>query len=412
MNRTILHCDMNSFYASVELLDYPELKNKPVAVCGDPQNRHGIILAKNEFAKSFGVVTAETINSAKKKCPMLKIIPPHREKYIYYSKLINEIYQRYTDLVEPFSIDESWLDVSASMNLFGNGMKIADEIRATAKKELGLTLSAGVAFNKVMAKMGSEYKKPDATTLITPDNFKSLLWHKPVSELFFVGKSASDKLNSIGVFTIGELAVSEKEIIANLLGKHGKMIHDYANGIDDSPVTPFDKNTKAHSIGHGITFKRNLISQRDIETAVIGLSDKVASRLRKNNLLALGIKIDITDTGFKTISRQSQLSEAANSADIISKKVLELLKNNWESNKPIRLLSVTGINLIREDEPVQLSLFDKVEKKNAKNPKLDTAIDDIRKKFGSSSILHGCLLNNDIGISVKDEQEYKDFIKK
>lgn len=191
VDKKILHCDMNNFFASVELLSLPELRDLPVAVCGDPQRRHGIILAKNNLAKKFGVVTAETIWSAKKKCPQLQLIPPHYDEYKKYSKLINQIYYRYTDLIEPFSIDESWLDVSDSTMLFGDAESIANEIRNTVKLELGLTLSVGVSFNKIFAKMGSEYKKPDATTVISRENFRQLLWPMPASELFFVGKATA-----------------------------------------------------------------------------------------------------------------------------------------------------------------------------------------------------------------------------
>lgn len=404
-DRTILHCDMNSFYASVELLDYPELLGEPVTVCGNPENRHGIILAKNEIAKSFGVVTAETIYSARKKCPHLKAIPLHREKYTHYSKILNEIYGRHTDLVEPFSIDESWLDVTASRNLFGSGKKIADEIRNTVKKELGLTLSAGVSFNKVMAKMGSEYKKPDATTLITEENFRSLLWPLPVRNLFFVGGSTAKKLRDLGIFTIGDLAKSDKIFIAGILGKHGEMIHNYANAIDDSPVLPSYERSKIHSIGHGITFKRNLVTSEDIATAIISLSDKVCSRMRHKQMKAKGIKVDITDSEFRTISRQMQLEKPSNSSFVICKAAEKIIQSNWKNGVPIRLLSITGINLSDETEPIQLSLFDEGEASDYENPPLDSTIDMIRKKYGKTSITYGRILNNDIGIDIIEEEK-------
>ena len=239
-NRVILHCDMNGFFASVELLDYPELRDKPMAVCGDPESRHGIILAKNEIAKRYGIVTAETLWQARKKCPDLQTVPPHHKKYQHYSRLINEIYLQYTDMVEPFSVDESWLDVTASQKLFGNGKQIADKIRNQVKKELGLTLSAGVSFNKIFAKMGSDYKKPDATTVITQENYKNILWPLDIRDLFFVGKATADKLQGIGIHTIGQLAESDRHTVTALLGKQGSIIHDYANGLDQTPVSRFD----------------------------------------------------------------------------------------------------------------------------------------------------------------------------
>ena len=218
MDRVILHCDMNSFFASVELLEHPELKDRPVAVCGDPESRHGIILAKNEPAKAFGIVTAETLSQARRKCPGLVLLRPHHEKYRRYSRLINSIYYRYTDMVEPFSIDESWLDVTASRRLFGTGREIADSIRETVKKELGLTLSAGVSYNKIFAKMGSEYRKPDATTEITRENYRDILWPQPVENMFFVGFATAQKLKSSHIHTIGDLACARDDRLESLLG--------------------------------------------------------------------------------------------------------------------------------------------------------------------------------------------------
>ena len=209
-DRTILHCDMNSFFASVELLERPELADVPMAVSGDPEHRHGIILAKNDIAKSYGVVTAETIWQARSKCPDLHLVRPHHKKYAAFSEKINRIYYRYTDMVEPFSIDESWLDVTASRRLFGTGKEIADSIRRTVKEELGLTLSAGVSFNKIFAKMGSEYKKPDATTVISRENFKDILWPLPAGEFFTVGRSSARKLAQYGIRTVGDIACSDK----------------------------------------------------------------------------------------------------------------------------------------------------------------------------------------------------------
>ena len=223
-DRVILHCDMNGFYAAVELLQRPDLKDRPMAVSGDPDSRHGIILAKNQLAKEYGVVTAETIWQAKKKCPQLVLVRPHMEKYRHYCGLINEIYQRFTDMVEPFSIDESWLDVTASQKLFGSGRQIADTIRRTVREELGMTLSAGVSFNKTFAKMGSEYKKPDATTEITRENFRELLWPLPAGELFGVGKATSEKLRQAGIFTIGDIAASKKPLLVSLFGKQGAVM--------------------------------------------------------------------------------------------------------------------------------------------------------------------------------------------
>ena len=288
-DRTILHCDMNGFYASVELLDRPDLSGLPVAVCGDPESRHGIILAKNELAKQAGVVTAETIWQAQRKCPDLQLIRPHREKYLYYSRRINEIYLRFTDLVEPFSIDESWLDVTASRSLFGSGRQIADTIRSVVRKETGLTLSAGVSYNKIFAKLGSDYKKPDATTEITRDNYRDILWPLPAEDMLFVGKATAEKLMKAGIRTIGDIARSDPGRLTALLGKQGQMLWNYANGYDRSPVARYGKGDEMKSVGNGMTFRRNLLSEEDIFTAVTSLADTVAGRLRMAHKKASGI---------------------------------------------------------------------------------------------------------------------------
>lgn len=397
-DRVILHCDMNSFFASVELLDYPELRDKPMAVCGNPENRHGIILAKNEIAKSYGIVTAETLWQAKKKCPDLQTVPPHHDKYKHYSKLINDIYLRYTDMVEPFSVDESWLDVTASRNLFGSGKDIANTLRETVKKELGLTLSAGVSFNKIFAKMGSDYKKPDATTVITRENFRELLWPLDIRAMFFVGKATADKLRACGIKTIGELALSDKKAMISLLGKHGGVIHDYANGLDMTPVLRFDEREKIKSVGNGTTFSRNLSDTADIRTAVTGLSDTVASRLRKYKMKAFGVKVDIKDPQLKVISRQTQLDNPTNLTEVIADTAMDIIKKSWRMRDPIRMLTITAINLCDENQAQQLSLFAEENISTEKGEKAERAMDDIRKKFGNNAITFGSVIGNNFGL--------------
>ena len=402
-DRVILHCDMNSFFASVELLDHPELKDRPVAVCGDPERRHGIILAKNDHAKKFGVVTAETIWQAMKKCPNLYLLPPHYEKYDHYFKVINKIYGEYTDQVEPFSIDESWLDVTASQKLFGSGVKIADEIRSRVKKEFGLTLSAGVSFNKFFAKMGSEYKKPDATTVISRDNYKEILWPLPINEMFMVGFASADKLKSIGINTIGDLAVADDGLLLSLIGKQGPLLKAYANGLDESPVETSDAKRKIKSVGNGVTFKRNLENENDILTALTGLSDTVASRLRSYGLKAHGVKVDIRDPEFSDISRQKQFSSPTDLAMDLKEGALDLIHSSWTKGKPIRLITLTAINLTDHDSDTQLSFFDlenKEKESQEKNQSIEKAMDSIREKFGDSSIAFGQIIDNDIGIDI------------
>ena len=407
-NRVILHCDMNGFFASVELLDYPELRDKPMAVCGDPESRHGIILAKNEIAKRYGIVTAETLWQARKKCPDLQTVPPHHKKYQHYSRFINEIYLQYTDMVEPFSVDESWLDVTASQKLFGNGKQIADKIRHQVKKELGLTLSAGVSFNKIFAKMGSDYKKPDATTVITQENYKNILWPLDIRDLFFVGKATADKLQGIGIHTIGQLAESDRHTVTALLGKQGSIIHDYANGLDQTPVSRFDEREDVKSIGNGSTFRRNLEGIQDIRTAVIALSDTVAVRLRQKKKKAFGVKVDIKDPSLKVISRQQQLDNPTNLAENIADTAVSIIEKSWNLRHPIRMLTVTAINLCPEDQAQQLSLFSSENIQNETGEKMERTMDDIRKKFGRNAITFGRIIKNDIGLeSIKSPEDSK-----
>lgn len=414
-DRVILHCDMNGFFASVELLSHPELQGIPMAVCGSPDKRHGIILAKNELAKRAGVVTAETVWQALKKCPDLQFVPPHMSKYKHYSRLINEIYQRFTDMVEPFSIDESWLDVTASQSLFGNGKEIADTIRETVKNELGLTLSAGVSFNKIFAKMGSEYKKPDATTIITRENYREILWPLPAGEMFFVGKATAQKLSSAGINTIGDIAMANPDVLEVMLGKQGRQLWKYTNGLDTSPVTRVGNAERIKSVGNGVTFTRDLITEDDIITAVTSLSDTVAGRLRKYGMRAYGVKVDIKDPYFKVISRQKQLFTPTNLASEISKNAIDIIHASWKKGSPIRMLTITGINLTDEFFNEQLSLFEGDGISRKKGEQIERTMDEVRRKYGNSSIGFATVIDNDIGAFVRgyteEESEAEDHNK-
>lgn len=404
MERTILHCDMNGFYASVELLELPHLRQVPMAVCGNPDSRHGIILAKNEPAKKYGVVTAETVWQAKKKCPQLVLVPPHHKRYHDYSLKINEIYLRFTDMVEPFSIDESWLDVTGSLHLFGSGKEIADRIRETVEEELGLTLSVGVSFNKVFAKMGSEYKKPNATTVINRENYRQILWPLPVGELFFVGRATAEKLKQMGIHTIGQLAQSEPRVLTAVFGKHGSQMYEYANGLENSPVARYDEREEIKSVGNGITFRRNLEGEKDVAVAITALADRVATRLRSRGLKCGGVKVDIKDPMFQTISRQKQLERPINTASGLREAAMELIRSSWRMSDPIRLITLTGINLQDENEAEQLSLFDTADHRREKDEKMERAVDSIRQKFGGAAITYGGLMKNDIGIEIEEEK--------
>lgn len=395
-----MHCDLNSFFASVELLDYPELRNRPVAVCGDPQSRHGIILAKNEPAKKFQIQTAETVWQARKKCPELILLPAHHEKYLRYSKWINAIYEQYTDLVEPFSVDESWLDVTGTLHLFHtDGKNLADRIRRQVREELGLTISVGVSFNKIFAKMGSDYKKPDATTLITRENFPRLLWCLPVSDLIFVGHAATKTLNGRGVRTIGDLARFDRDALCDLLGKQGALLHDYANGIDPSPVIPLSQMPKPKSVGNGLTFPRNLQGLEELHGGIALLADDVAVRLRQLSMKCATVNLAVRDPNFQTISRQKGLSSPTYLSREITQAAMELLTSFWNLQAPVRALTVTAQNLLpAEQAGEQLDLFSPTASlQRERTEKLERTMDGIRNKYGKNAITSARAQNRPAG---------------
>ncbi len=392
MDRIILHCDLNCFFASVELLSHPDLRHLPVAVCGDPSSRHGIILAKNEPAKRCGVQTAETIWQAKKKCPSLVLLPPHHDRYRVYSKQVNAIYEQYTDLVEPFGIDESWLDVTGSLHLFGgDAAALADTLRHRVREELGLTLSVGVSFNKVFAKLGSDYKKPDATTVISRENWKEIVWPLPVGDLLFVGGAARKLLAQYGVKTIGDLAACPTDMLESLMGKLGTQLHEYACGLDASPVRSRSDRETVKSVGNGTTFPQNLTTWEQVRGGIAVLADSVATRLRRYGLYAGGVQVTVRDPAFRDRSRQTQLSTPTHLIRDITAAALELTGQLWKPPSPIRALTVTAIHLATpSDAYEQVDLFTAAEApKRKKQEQLEAAMDHIRSKYGTDAISYG-----------------------
>ena len=395
MERTILHCDCNGFFASVECLFRPELKTVPMAVGGDSESRHGIILAKNELAKKYNIQTAETIWQAKKKCPDLVIVPPRHEEYSKYSRIINSIYQEYTDLVEPFGIDESWLDVTASRRLFGDGKTIADTIRERVKREIGLTVSVGVSFNKVFAKLGSDYKKPDATTVISRENMEKIVYPLPVSALLFVGGKTLEKLNLMHIHTIGDLAKADRNILSAKLGKAGEMLSVYARGKDEDPVKSIYHQDEVKSVGNGMTFRRDLLGEEDIKQGIHILAESVATRLRKKKLKCETIHLQIKSPDFKTVSRQKKLSSPTSLEKEISEVAYGLFLSLWNLEKPVRAMTITGSNLVSGDGATQMTFFEE-EKDTEKRERLEETIDVLRNRFGYDSLKKADVIGSDI----------------
>ena len=391
-DRGIFHCDLNCFFASVELLDKPALREVPVAVCGDPASRHGIILAKNEPAKRRGVKTAETVCQAKKKCPDLVLLPAHHEKYREYSRRVNGLYQQYTDLVEPFGIDESWLDVTGSLHLFGgDARQLADDIRARLRQEVGLTISVGVSFNKVFAKLGSDYKKPDATTVISRENWRDIVWPLPVGDLLFVGRAARRTLGQYGVETIGQLAACKPEMLEQLMGKMGVQLYRYANGLDDAPVRPQHQREPVKSVGNSTTFPENLTRWEEIRSGLQLLSDSVAGRLRKEGLYCGGVAVAVKDAQFRTVSRQMRLGTPTHLMRDIFEAAQELTRRIWKTPTPVRLLSVTALYITDSaDSYQQLDLLaGDAPLRDQRQEQLESAMDAIRGKYGRDAITFG-----------------------
>ena len=383
--RTILHCDLNSFYASVEIFLNPSLKGKAVAVCGNKENRHGIVLAKSDEAKKFGVKTAEAIWEAQRKCPDLLIIPPHHDKYIEFSRRVRAIYEDYTDLIEPFGIDECWLDVTGSERLFGNGEKIAYEIKERVKNEIGITISVGVSFNKVFAKLGSDMKKPDAVTAIPYDKFRDIVFHLPATEMLGVGPNTGKILKSYCIETIGDLACANKSFLIKRLGKTGEYIWDYANGLDSSPVHRVDYVSPIKSIGRGITCPVDLEHTDEVQRVILNLSQTVAHQLRKHNLCANAIQLSIKDRTLSVKQFQTTLSVSTQSFLEISEKAFSLFSENYQWHEKVRAITVRAINLSDDTEPEQLDFLCDYSLHNKRNS-AENAIENIRKKHGNNAI--------------------------
>ena len=396
-DRVVLHSDLNAFFASVETVLNPALRNVPMAVCGEPEKRHGIILAKNELAKRQGIVTAETIYQAQKKCPNLVLVSPHHDLYVRYSREINAIYREYTDLVEPFGIDESWLDVTGSQKLFGSGENIANLLRERIRRETGLTVSVGVSFNKTIAKLGSDLKKPDAVTVIDRAHFREIVWPLPVDTLLYVGKSAMQVFRDLRINTIGALAHSSPELLSHKLGKLGTQLYAYANGEDDEPVASAYAKREVKSVGNGMTFSHDLYGMEEILVGLDAVCDLAAARMRAKGVKCTGVQLAIKDENFVTNQRQKQLELPTNLARGLREAAATLLRDTWNPRLGIRSLTVTGIGLVPEGAAVQIGFFDNPTE-NARADRRERAVDDIRKKFGKGAIQSGGVLASDIGI--------------
>ena len=404
--RLIFHCDCNNFFASCEILERPELRDVPMAVAGDPEERVGVVVAKNELAKKYGVKTTDTVWQAKKKCPGIVFVPPRHHYYKEISDQVNLIYRDYSDYVEPASIDESYLDLSGTLDYYRlTARELADTIRERVKREIGITISVGVANNKVFAKMGSDYKKPDATTVILGEDYKEILWPLPVSDLMFAGKASVKLLNSKNIYTVGDLALQPKERVVSLLGKGGETLWAYANGLDEEPVRRWGDKPEIKSVSHGMTFRRDLFTEEEFLTGVAVQADRIAMSLRRQGLKGSVVSLQIKTPELVVISRQVSLDHYTCLEHEIRDVAMKLIRENWRAGMPIRAITVGVTKLVPADEAAeQTDLFDLLgEKKDTgkareKQDKMEAAVDGLRQKLGNMAVTLGVQQNEDIGV--------------
>lgn len=397
--RTILHSDLNNFYASVECRRRPELAGKPVIVCGSKEDRHGIVLAKNMLAKSCGVRTGDVIWEAKRKCPGVVEIPADFPEYLRFSKKVRRIYERYTDRVEAFGIDECWLDVTESLSLFGSGREIAEEIRNSVKSELGVTVSVGVSYNKIFAKLASDVKKPDAVTVISAENYRDIVWSLPAEELLYVGKATKRKLSGVGIYTIGDIARAEESFLLRRLGKWGSYLWRFANGLDDTEVVRVGEEENVKSIGNSLTNYRDLENEEEVFTLIWLLADSVAMRLRESGLgRARTVHLWVRDAKLSDFGRQARLPRASRSGSEIGAFACKLFSESYTWREKVRGVGVSVSGFERGNE--QLDLFSDFGREE-KSERLDETLDRIRKKYGNN-IIQRAVIKKDKRLSELD----------
>ena len=393
VKRVIIHSDINNCYASIERQLNPSLVGKPIAVCGAAEERHGIVLAKSYEAKAFGVQTGEAIWQAKNKCHNLIIVSPHYDKYVQYSRLAHEIYKKYTPLIEPYGLDECWLDVSGSVNLFGSGEEIAAEIHRRFKEELGLTVSCGVASNKIFAKLGSDMKKPDATTVIPEEGFQELVWPLPVSDLWGVGRQTTKKLDSYCINTIGALAKTNLQFLQERFGVAGTQLWLYANGRDTSRVARYGYIAPIKSIGHGATTAKDMESDEEVWRTILDLTQEIGYKLKKNHLAARGIQINVRDKNLFSCQYQMKLEYMTQSTLFLAQAAKLLFFKKHRFTTPLRSITVRAIDLVPEDTPQQLNLFAGYDKQDD-IVRLESAVDRLRERFGNKIVVPASLMEN------------------
>ncbi len=394
MDRIILHVDANSFFAAVETAYNPSLKGKPLAVCGDIEARHGIILTANYIAKrGFGIKTGDIISNALAKCPDLVLVKTNPQRYMRHSRLMREILADYSCSVEPFGSDEAWVDITDIAHNMDSAEKVAYEISARIKRELHITVSIGVSFSKVFAKFGSDYKKPDAVTVISRENYRDIVWNSPCDRLLFIGKATSAKLAARGIFTIGDIARTSPVQMKSYLGKNGIMLRNFALGYDGAEVRNFGTNPTPKSIGNSVTASRDLVDDDDVKRIFFVLADSIARRLRESGLAAGKITISLRRNDLTSFTHQANLTEISDTAFDISEAAFALFEECYtmHSDKPLRSVGITASKLQAPDSCTQISLFTDDER-SRKRRALELAMDSVRSHYGYYSICRASLI--------------------
>lgn len=409
--RKILHIDLNSFFASVECLLDDTIADKPVAVTGSVSDRHGVVLAKNQLAKKLGITTGMTAYQAKKLAPDIVLRETHYDLYVKYSRAVKAIFFEYTDYVESFGIDEAWLDVTSCRKFGGDAFKIADEIRCRVKDEIGLTVSIGISFNKVFAKLGSDMKKPDAITVIAYDDFKEKIYPLPVENLLYVGRATKKKLNNLTIKTIGDLAEFDEKLLVAHLGKWGSVLHSYALGKDNSEVKKYLEKEDYKSIGNSLTFYRDLENDLDVETLLLLLSESVCSRMTDYGYkYARTVTLTITDNMLSSVTRMAKLKHPTNISTEVSDLAFKLFKDNFNWQLKVRGLGVSISDFTNAD---QIS-FDTSVEKQMKLENLEQTIENLRYRFGRSAINRAVVLREEkfLNLDIKDSHSGNSLGKK
>lgn len=411
-DRIILHVDANNFYAGCECVRDPSLRGKPLAVCGDPQKRKGIVLAKSYEAKRYGIATGDTVFDAKRKCPDLVTVQPDFALYSSFSKRLFSLYTRFTDRVESFGLDECWLDVTGSTRLFGDGKQIADTIRQLVKEELGLTVSVGVSFTKVLAKLGSDLKKPDATTVIGREDLRTVAWPLPAGDMIMVGRQTAKALLSMGIKTIGDLAHTPEAVLQRKLGINGVKLGRAARGIEEGEVMHYYDHVIPESLSNGTTTGVDITIRAEVLSLVTTLADMVATRLRSYGLRATAVFVYAKANDFSGFGGNMRLDMPIGSATEIIENVMEMMDSLWaeHSHVPLRAITLGVGKLLSGGDWVQPTLFDSDD--HERRTGADSAVDAIRAKYGKEVISRAAALTYTYTTDeIIDDETYKPFKK-